>query len=338
MHLEMGVNDAHRCCYAVTETLALIIVIMIATSSISFIVFWGVPYMDQEKESVVAESAFTQFQTINNVIQDVSGKGRNGSSMIDFVAEKGNLFISSSGERFIFYYSLVEGFDFNVSGLNTDPCTQFFLTNSHSGFDPLPEFADVFYLNSDESEALSITVIDNSEAFCDTPNPLADAVQIDIKDIDENIIGRIWLFDPGSMYYELAATKGTYQMIAENGGVVSAQNQQRYLAYEPGIQKNGAVLFIPIIQLTSESENILAGDSATRTLLIKSNGTYVRETGASVTTSFKCAIYGEHSGAWENYFISQYTFIKDGGTDILYHRNIKTFILTHSKCEIAIVG
>jgi len=332
-------NDAHRSCSAVTETLALIIVIMIATSSISFIIFWGVPYMEQEKESVIAESALIQFRTINDLIQEVSGKGVNGSSMIDFVAEKGNMFISSTGERFIFYYSLVDGFDFNVSGLDTDPCTQIFLTHSQAPPAPSPSTADIFYLNSGEREtALPLTTIDPRNAFCDTPNPLGDAVQVDIKDSVGTIIGRIWLFDPGSIYYELVATKGSYQMIAENGGVISVQNQQRYLAYEPNIRKNGEVLFVPLIQLTSTSENVLAGDSAARTFLIKSNGTFVRESGASVTTSFKCAIYGEHSSAWKNYFISQYKFIKEDGADILYHRAIKTFILTHSTCEIAIVG
>ncbi len=352
MNREMGVKDVHRCCYAVTETLALIMVIMIATSSVSFIVFWGVPFMEQEKESVLAESALTQFQTINNVIQDVSGKGINGSSMIDFVAEKGNVFIASTGERFIFYYSLANDFDFNVSGL--DNGDDIFSIRVHDATPP--EFWDDYYLHIDVSyinDNILEDVPPDPNEVISAPNQytyhcqydLTKTVKIDIKAVpligfpgDIITVGRIWLFDPGSMYYELAATKGTYQMIAENGGVVSAQNQQRYLAYEPGIQKNGAVLFIPIIQLTSKSETISAGDSAARTFLIKSNGTYVRESGASITTSFKLQIYGEHSSAWENYFISQYAFIKNDGTDILYHRNIKTFILIHSTCEIAIVG
>ncbi|MBN2066278.1 MAG: hypothetical protein JW771_05670 [Candidatus Thermoplasmatota archaeon] len=351
MRLEMEMNDAHRSCSAVTETLALIIVIMIATSSISFIIFWGVPYMEQEKESVIAESALIQFRTINDLIQEVSGKGVNGSSMIDFVAEKGNMFISSTGERFIFYYSLFNGFDFNVSGLDNDDEIFFIRVEDAEPpmfWDDYYLYSDVSYLNDDSTSEdiipINNEVIREIEYTYECPYALIEAVKIDIKAVDPGApedtipVGRIWLFDPGSIYYELVATKGSYQMIAENGGVISVQNQQRYLAYEPNIRKNGEVLFVPLIQLTSTSENVLAGDSAARTFLIKSNGTFVRESGASVTTSFKCAIYGEHSSAWKNYFISQYKFIKEDGADILYHRAIKTFILTHSTCEIAIVG
>jgi len=335
MSLEMGLKNTYRSSYAVTEVLAFIIVIMIATSSVSFIVFWGIPFMEQKKESVRADSALTQLQTINDIVQEVSGKGVNGSGMVDFVTDAGQLSITSIENRFIFYYSLVDGFDFNVSGLNDDPCTRIDLTHSQAPPAP-PSTADIFHLNSGESStAVPFTNIDASTAFCDTPNPLHDAIRIDIKDGGGNTIGRIWLFDPGSISYKMSASIGTYQMIAENGGVISMLDNNGYLAYEPTIHHKDDSLVMQIIQLKS-GELLKGGSTASATFLIKSNASNVRESEATVTTSFKMQIYGDHGKPWINYFKVYHNFNQDG--DILYLNTIRSFTLVHSICDVSVVG
>ena len=338
MSLEMGLKNTYRSSYAVTEALALIIVIMIATSAVSFIVFWGIPFMEQKKESVRADSALTQLQTINDIIQEVSGKGINGSGMIDFVTDAGQLSISSSSERFIFYYSLVNGYDFNVSNFDDDDDKIF--TFTEEGTPPFSwDKMTIYYLYN---EGLLLDPGKNPEHISSlgsdtipTENILFDAVRIDVKNFSDDLIGRIWLFDPGSISYKMSTSTGTYQMIAENGGVVSMLDNNGYLAYEPTIHHKDNSLVMQIIQLKS-GEALKGGSTASATFLIKSNASNVRENKATVTTSFKMQIHGVHSSPWVNYFKTWHNFNQDG--DILYLNDIRSFTLVHSVCDISVVG
>jgi len=215
--------------YAVTEVMSFIIVVVIAISSISFILFWGMPYMDEKKVSVRVDSALTQFDTINDVIQEVAVKGINGSSMVDFVTDAGEVNLDLDGERFIFYYSLIDGFDFNVTGLE-DGNKQFDFIDPGGWADHV----DIYYLeNGSDDPGLSIPVISSY--------PLVDSIQIDVKNSSDDLIGRIWLFDSGSISYEVASSSGKYIVRTENGGVVSKHGSSGYIAHEPNIIVDGAV-------------------------------------------------------------------------------------------------
>jgi len=331
MSLEMGLKNTYRSSYAVTEALALIIVIMIATSSVSFIVFWGIPFMEQKKESVRADSALTQLQTINDVIQEVSGKGINGSGMIDFVTDAGQLSITSTENRFIFYYSLVDDFDFNVTGLDDGDNEFDFVEVAPGG---LANHVDVHYIYDDSLDP--DTTLSVAGGTITASRSLTDAVQIDVNDSSDDLIGRIWLFDPGSISYKMSASIGTYQMIVENGGVISMLDNNGYLAYEPTIHHKDDSLVMQIIQLKS-GELLKGGSTASATFLIKSNASYVRESKAAVTTSFKMQIYGDHSKQWKNYFKVYHNFSQYGEV-VLYLNTIRSFTLVHSICDVSVVG
>ena len=54
--------------YAVTEIVALILVMSIVISSISLIMLWGIPSIEAEKAKSLKESALIQFEMINEVI------------------------------------------------------------------------------------------------------------------------------------------------------------------------------------------------------------------------------------------------------------------------------
>jgi len=349
MSLEMGLKNTYRSSYAVTEALALIIVIMIATSAVSFTVFWGIPFMEQQKESIRADSALTQLQTINDVVQDVSGKGINGSGMVDFVTDAGQLSITSTENRFIFYYSLVDDFDFNVSNLH-DGDESFAITLENIGiwgtYYLLTNISHLDKTVNDETissapQTMAAIGIGNPYDVGPFSNSLEGAVKINIvakSQLDPpqySILGRIWLFDPGSISYKMSASIGTYQMIAENGGVISMLDNNGYLAYEPTIHHNDDSLVMQIIQLKS-GEALKGGSTASATFLIKSNASNVRENKATVTTSFKMQIHGAHSSPWVNYFKTWHNFNQDG--DILYLNDIRSFTLVHSVCDVSVVG
>jgi hypothetical protein len=319
-----------RSCYSVTEALALIIVIMIGISAIGFIIMWGMPFIDQKKTTVRADSALIQFKIIGDTIQDVADKGINGSSIVDFVTDMGQVSIEPGGDRFIFYYSLVDGFDFNVSGLDEKSCTTFSLEHT---FGSNPDSIDIYHLNSGETFPGVIGIIDEEHTDCGAPQPLLDAVKIDIKNITSVIIGQIWLFDSGSMYYQMYSGSDYYVVTAENGGVLSASSGSRYVASEPNIYNEKGMLVMKIIQLKPGKIAGSAGEG-THTFIIKSNGSYVREIGSNISGGFKMQIYGNYNISWIDYFKSTHDFIQFGGTDILYLKGKRDFTLVHSICEI----
>jgi len=327
-----------RSCYSVTEALALIIVIMIGISSVGFIVMWGIPFMDQKKTSVREDNALIQFKIIGDTIQEVTDKGINGSSIVDFVTDTGQVAIESAGDRFIFYYSLVEGFDFNVSDLGDSDDDSFNLSILD---EPVPVEAKATYLNISylykgdnifEEICGAYHVGLNSPYWINVSDHLSYAVKIDIENSSHYCMGRIWLFDSGSMYYQMSGSD-YYIVTAENGGILSASSGSGYVASEPNIYNEKGMLVMKIIQLKPGKIAGSAGEG-THTFLIKSNGSYVREIKANIKGGFKMQIYGNYNISWIDYFKSTHDFIQFGGADILYLKGKRDVTLVHSICEI----
>jgi hypothetical protein len=298
--------------YGVVEVLDIIFVLIIATSTIAVIFLWAGPQMENKKASVRGDSVLTQFKTIGDIIKDVADQGVNGSCIVDFVTDTGQVFIGEHiNERFILYYSLADDFDFNVFGLE-DPDNIF--TINPAG---LFASADIFYLNNGESAlGRSFNTIDDHDD-CDALYPLVDAIKINLKDGPGNVRGRIWLFDLGSITYEMSS----YRIITENGGTIWTDSQSGYLSNEPIIYNKDNSLVMKIIQLKPEG-GISGGDLNKYSFLIKSRNISIFETKVDIPGPgyFKMQIYGDDKGAvyaWTNYFNKTLNFKKftnDPGT------------------------
>jgi hypothetical protein len=323
--------------YAVTEVLSLITVVIIASMAISIVLFWAMPQLDAKKESARIDSTLTQFKTINNVIEDVSSSGVNASNLVDFVTDAGEVSLHSKGDRFIFYYSLIKDFDFNVSGLDNDDTI--IVVDIKKTPWSTPTFAlSMHYLNQLGGPPGPIPF--SSGNPINTNNNLADAVKMDIiktnPPFQNSIIGRIWLFDSGDMSYKIGSSSGTYQFIAENGGTISVYSSS-YLYNEPSFYSKDNSIVMKMIQL--KPGDVQGGSGKGRyTFLIKSNANYAREIKANTHGCFKMQIYGDNSEAWTSYFMQEGGFKKfKVRPDILYLEGDRIFSLVQSVCDVKLV-
>lgn len=322
--------------YAVTEVLSLITVVIIASLAISVILFWAIPQLDVKKDSVRIDSSMTQFKTISNVIEDVSSGGVNASNLVDFVTDAGEISIDSRGDRFIFYYSMVKDFDFNVSSLdNGDRVVVIDIKKT-------PWFNPTFALSTrclNQLGGSPVPIPFSSGNTINTNNNLADAVKMDIiktNPLPISIIGRIWLFDSGDISYKIGSSSGTYWFITENGGAIS-QYASGYLYHEPSFYSKDNSIVMKMIQL--KPGDVQGGGGKGRyTFLIKSNANNVGEIKVNTYAYFKMQIYGSNSEAWISYYMQEYGFKKFRvRPDILYLEGDRIFSLVQSVCDVKLV-
>lgn len=322
--------------YAVSDVIAIILVFMIVSTTVGFILLWGTPYIDEKKAQSRKESALTQFSMITDIIKDdVISQGFRSRKNVEFRTDSGYLNLDSQGERFILYYSLDKSFDFNVSGLGFDGKDKEFNFKIENG---LANNLTIKYLYDGISE-----FIDPIPGEVITAKGLlSDAVQIDvINNIGKIVVGRIWLFDTGSIQYETSSSYTTYSVIIENGAVLSNQQNYGFLYCDPTIYNNDDVLGIRIIQLKPSSIVGAGGSSGLQCrFTIKLNNSYLREDSARVPVCLKMQVFGNDASvkAWKNYFTSLAThgFSQfPDGTLYLKPDGGMNFTLTHSVCDVS---
>lgn len=320
--------------YAVSEVVGFIFVLTIVTGAISFVLFWGIPYMNQESAKARLDSALTQFDFINGVIRDeVIRQGNGSSSIVSFTTDSGSINIYSQGERLIFYYSMYSDFEFNVTELGDEDETEFGLTIKEGNI-----FADelwVHYLYNDVTEEIDI----NSP---ETSNALSDAVEMYILHTSgapsRGVVGRIWLFDTGSIIYRALSSSGTYKAIAENGGIVSNRPGSSFLYDEPNVIVDDERLAMRIIQFKPVT-SITGSGKATYRFTIKLNYSDILVESEDIKGSFRVQIYGDDAAvkAWTNYFNSTLgfkKFIDSTAKGTLYLPGDRSFTLTQSICKV----
>lgn len=321
--------------YAVIEVIGIIFVITIATSAIVLISFWYVPYMDEKKAAVRAESALAQFNLMGDIIQDVVSQGFNSSNNANFMTDAGQVYIDSNGERFIFYYSLVDGFDFNVTGLDDDQ--DFTITIEEPAV-----WSGSVYIDDNLNDGIQLVYLDLISAPSATffVDGLYDALLIEIQDTAFNPVGRIWLFDSGSITYESSSSSGSHKVITENGGIISAHGDSGYIANVPNIYNKrdlsgNSLLEMRVIQLKPGSVTGGSGGGKYQ-FTIELNSSDIREYKANIPECFKMQIYGDEVAvnAWVNYFKLQHEF--EGTNTLLYLEGDKIFTLTHSICDLTL--
>ena len=337
--------------YGVSEVIGLVMIVMIAVSAISVIVFWGVPYMDSKKVSVRVDSALTQFKTINDVIQRVSSEGINKSERVDFVTDAGYVNINK-GERFILYYSVVgsktDSFDFDINHLEDQDEKSFTIhvIKIPSGWTTTSYtfILNAYYLappNEKETQSNNNQINSGGDYSFTFRRDLDIAVKIDVTikgPPPDQLVGRIWLFDTGSISYDLSTSSGTYSVVAENEGVVRASSGSGYLYYTPKIYHKDNLFTLRITRLQPSGPTGGSGMN-TYKFLIKSDNSSVQENKMyiPINAGFKIEIYGDEriTDAWADYFTSKHGF--NNADDVLTLDGELYFTLVYSVCDVLLM-
>lgn len=334
--------------YGVSEVVSLILIVMIATTSIGIVVFWGVPMMESRKVFVRVDSALKQFEDLNDVIKRVSSGGANTSEQIDFVTDAGQIGFGV-GERFVLYYSprATHIFNFDVSGFDygeDDYDENKFTIINNNKFAPLNWWENyilhIYFLDTHLSEIVDPIPIDG---IVTSSSPITGAVRIDIlyKTTDE-LCGRIWVFDTTCISYDVLTPEGTYSVIAENGAVVYASPYSSRVYNTPSLYyKNNSLstnenslLVMHITNLKSQGYRSVSG-LGRYNFLIKSNSSSIQENRITIPNSFNMTIYGQENivDAWVRYYKDEDFWLTDNFLPI-YLEGPLDFTLVYSVCDV----
>ena len=337
--------------HAVSEILGLVLVLMIVTGVISTILFWGVPYMQDKKAFVALENALLQFDAMGNLIDDAFSEGVfdvdngevvNSSKTMTFQLGDGDVQIDTRGERFVFWYSLADKYDFNVSDFDPDGDENSFSIDFTDGS---ASNVDVYYLYDNSLPPdLDKAIGDPTE----TEYSLHDAVQIDVKD-GSDIVGRIWLFDVGSLIYESVGSSGVYKAIVENGGVLSTVNsisgnffnEPKY--WPQARLDNSSMLTLRMIQIKNnpnDGVDAISGTGSSKAdFCIRPCSSMTMESKTQLFSNFKMKIYGDKGAvsAWNLFYKNNVGFQVDEINETLSWvkpPGNAMFSLNHAVCYI----
>ena len=340
--------------YAVSEIVGIVLVLFIISGTVSTILFWGVPYMQDQKAFVDQENALLQFDAMGDLIDDALAEGvfdvedlevANSSKTMTFKLSGGKLNIDNQGERFVFWYSLSDKFNFTVSDLDPDGNENEFTIIDGSG-SAKNITINYLYDNSDEN-----ITIDLPAGTISTSHPIHDAIKIDIKNSNNIIIGRIWLFDIGSINYQSTGSSNTYKAVVENGGVLATGDRTTgHFINEPKfwpqtLLDNSSILIMRIIQIkkdpTSGVDYIGGTGSDEVKFWILPKYSLTKENKTQIFNEIKMDIYGDTDAvsAWRYFFKNRVGFQGNDFDETLSWipptgASNGVFSLTHAICYI----
>jgi len=348
---------------AVSDIIGIVLVLLIIASTVSTILFWGVPYMQDQKSFVSQENALLQFDAIVDLIDDAFAEGvfyvdNDGTEEVAYSSKTmtyklsgGKLNMDNQGERFVLWYSLpvVENIDFNVTDLDPQGDEKSFKIEFTEG-DSTGTKVDIHYLYSDSLSETDISI--PLTGIINTTYSIRDAVQIDVKDEENNFIARIWLFDAGSINYQSTGSANIYKAVVENGGVLATGDRTTgYFFNEPKFSPqtlldNSSILTMRLIQIKKDpsegSESIGGTSSIDVKFVIRPNCSLIKETKRQITGNFKMRIYGDSDAvsAWRYFYKNHVGFQGEDANEPLYwappkSANNVVFTLTHAICYIS---
>ena len=341
--------------FAVSDILGIILVLLIIASTVSTILFWGVPYMQDQKAFVAQENALLQFDAMGDLIDEAFAEGvffyddkvANSSKTMTFKLSGGNLDLNNLGERFVIWYSFFDQFEMDVYALEPDEDDYSFSIDFIED-NPQDPNINIYYIYNKNLLPEEDIPINNS---IQTRDPIHDAVQIDVKDGDI-IIGKIWLFDVGSIIYQSTGSSNVYKAVVENGGVlVTGDRTSGYFFNNPKfwpqtLMDNSSLLTMRIIQIKKDpggGVDSIEGTSASEIKFwIRPNCSLIKENKRHINGNLKIRIYGNNDAvsAWHYFYKNRVGFQGDDIDEPLYWMppigaNNGLFTLTHAVCYIS---
>jgi hypothetical protein len=316
--------------------------------------------MQDQKAFVSQENSLLQFDAIVDLMDDAFAEGvfyvdtsdskeiAYSSKTMIFKLSGGNLNLDAQGERFVFWYSLDENIDFNITDIDPKGDELSFKIEFSEG-NSTGKMVSIHYLYEDGLSDTDISIPVNG--IISTNYSIQDAVQIEIKDEVNDIIGRIWLFDSGSIIFKSTGSSNIYEAVIENGGVLATGDRTSgYFFNEPKFspQKlldNSSILAMRIIQIkkdpTEGSDSIGGTSSRDVKFWIRPNCSLIKETKRQIEGTFKMKIYGNRDAvsAWRYFYKNYVGFQGDNFDEPLFWAPPKgasnvVFTLTHTICYI----
>lgn len=342
----------------VSEVISTVLVLFIITSSMSFVMLWVVPYMDESKAQAQADNVYSQLFIFDEVISTLINQGVNSSSSSNVMIESGNFYIDPLGSRLVIYYVVeptkigAEYYDFNISGLEYGS-EKFFID-----LVPMkPPWEFILYLRFtdllDDTNIPSEEIIDCGERLTYEINPkdyhfeISGAIKIELSFLDDpdfnyGIFGYIWIFDLGSIKYSLSSSSGEHKVIVENGGILTDHGSGFYLEKRPYkfICNKNDLCFINIAQFFLGDGYSGASGNSVLKIEAKNNNTNILQFKTETKNYVKMCFYGDTSQAWSDslYLWESYGKWQNpiSGDDILYISGNKTLSLIQNVFNVSI--
>ncbi len=109
---------------AVSEVISIVITLAIVTSSISAILLWGPPAIEQVKLNAQRDATANKIDSLCcDTIPQLLSAGSDFTKIEDLVVEEGSISVDPVGDRLVASYAYDAGYDFTVSGLNDNDIT-----------------------------------------------------------------------------------------------------------------------------------------------------------------------------------------------------------------------
>ena len=331
--------------HAVSEVFGILLILTLASTIISVTLFWGAERMTREKETVSSQSAYNQLVAINQVLEDLPHQGDNSSRIVNFVSDKGYVHVTSTGTRFVIFYSINRTFWFDVSNLNQTAKKYNSCIFNISVFNGTIEKIVVTNLHTQLSEEPTKTLLLGPgiplKYKFNTHMPLTDAVRIDIYNYTNYVLGsgqldlkgRIWIFDIGHLSYELPTQQAMEKIFLENGAVITKDPSTYFVTQDPPFYM-GSNHFIMRAILLQPSSDITAGPGGSYKFIITLKNLSVRENEFTMKTfsiwtldeygnwyykpidipsrltdyNFNIQVFGDKASAWKYYLNSTFTW------------------------------
>ena len=104
---------------ALSQVFSVLLVLMIVMSTISTILMWGLPYIEEQKMNTERTNALSDFYLLDDLVAELilDGPDSQGISRIGNSNEYAYVKVNGSNDKLIMSYCLNESFDFNVSDL-----------------------------------------------------------------------------------------------------------------------------------------------------------------------------------------------------------------------------
>ena len=104
--------------HALSEVIGTILTVSVVLTGASAIMLWGGPYMEELESKAVGEEAHNKLSQAIENIEDITHETAGSRRTFQMDVKRGLFDIENVGDRFVFSYSMIDGYDFTVAGLD----------------------------------------------------------------------------------------------------------------------------------------------------------------------------------------------------------------------------
>jgi len=319
---------------AVSEVFSYIMVVTIVTIATALVFLWYGPYMQEIEAETQINSIAQQFDYLNDAIYDLISQGVNSSKIVPISINEGSIYINPIntgsnkiiGERIVIFYSLVDSpeYKFYVDGLDdVDSEILINLTGSHScDIQAIATRLNDSYILSNQQNVAGSSY---STFNFGSGNNIAGSFKIDlINDTNSLTFGRIFVFDTGSVVYELNTAGGIYHAGFESAAVVKGYPSSSYINTKPLIFDEYKNFVFHIVEFNSSTQITGGSGKGDYKLSVKSEGSSIlanRNETYNLRMQFFNNDYSMNADAWRVFFNIYHNFKNDAIFQKTIYRN-----------------